>query len=251
MSSAPGASVLDQSFSQESWTITYSVGNEYDLDYVGQSFTAGFTGRLTEIRTKIRHAYYAPTSPPLRLSVFTFSNGQPEPFPAITVLLERTSSLISEPIIPVSPFEVTAGRQYLIAADYPNLPAGTHQTYGAWDGWMENLYPRGSTFEGRRTPNGAINWTTFNSSFDLYFQTYVEPKPVPEPAGCFLFAVVCIAFRFRRRAIGDGPEGNRPRFLMKSMAFKNRTSLGPAMRGFTRVLDRAVSPRAAHCVPDE
>lgn len=185
------APVLDQAFAPTSWTISGSIGLQ-PATYFGQSFTAGKTGKLSQVRLEIQDAPQGLTSPPLRISVFSAPNGLPASFPLTAVDLVDDHLTLLKPIAFALPIDVVAGDQYLISAHYPSL---THSLYehSNWMGGSSDGYAGGAAFTGRADQSGSLVWEQLKSSrvprADFSFETYVDTEPVPEPAALHTAAV--------------------------------------------------------------
>lgn len=187
-----GAITLDQSFTPPpAANLSFNVSFGGSL---GQTFTAGLTGSLAEVRVDVMAA----RSSQLQVSIYEAPGGFPSLALLGSVLLPSASSSISDPIVFSTPVNIVAGQSYLLAIDYPlettSVPGGN-----SWKGRTSNAYASGTTYY-RSNTNGI--WLTYGS-YDLFFQTYVDvASPTPEPASLTLWslgALGCIAATYHQR----------------------------------------------------
>ena len=176
---AGAAPVVDQSSVAPSG-VAFFINEGHDI--AAQSFTAGLTGDLVAVRVNI----LSDKSSSLRISIYDMSGGTPDNLLGTTTIA-TAQSLIGDTIILSAPLSIVAGSEYLIAADYPGIPKGFAKAQGYWNGSASNVYAGGHSFAGDfdSGDSGPVNWIA--ESFDLHFETLVNP--VPEPATFVLSAL--------------------------------------------------------------
>ena len=196
-SAAPAwADTIDQSFTSPS----SSSAAFYPTFQLGQSFTAGITGRLTGVNLNLSvlsngpgtidvdirtvDGSGAPTSTILGTTTLSFANG------SSTVPL---SQFIGFP----STIDIVAGQQYAIVI--------TPQTIynGLWYGYHVDSYTGGKQW----ASNSGSSWYHYDDpydnpprSWDLNFQTYVANTPEPGTMLLLGSGLVGVWLRRRRQA---------------------------------------------------
>ena len=186
--------IVDQSFLAPQDLAAF-INEGFDIE--AQSFTAGVTGDLVGVRVNIQYG----KSSSLRISIYDMLDSMPNNLLGITTL-STSESPIGDTITLSTPVSIVAGSTYLIAADYPGISKGLGQYQGVWSGASADLYAGGNTFVGdfESGDSGPVSWAP--ETFDLHFETLVNP--VPEPASIVLsalglFAVALLGWRRRMR----------------------------------------------------
>ncbi len=151
-------------------------------NYGGQSFTAGLTGRLTQIDVQVSRSG---SSGPLTVGVYATSGGLPTgsalasqtiPQADLPTLAEWFSVMFS------SPANVVAGTQYAFALQAPSTGEGALVQFSAV---TPETYAGGILLD-----NGPSAWAANTVSADMIFRTYVDvassgdtstPQPPPPP----------------------------------------------------------------------
>jgi hypothetical protein len=203
----PSTSVsLDQSFTTPNNLSTFI--NEC-CAYIGQTFTAGRTGRLLGVNIDVTGFG---TSLPLHVAIRAVD---PSGLPNSTVLGETVLDSSSSPLTRLITFpqdiRVTAGTQYAIVVNYQGAPPeGAGAALGGWAGAVGDIYRRGSAVF---SFDYGASWSSYASEgFDLHFQTNVESLPTSRDqcknggyrAFNFKNQGQCVAFVQR----GPGPKGS-------------------------------------------
>jgi hypothetical protein len=198
LANANAAIVLDQSFTDTSWQLSAPLGSP-ECDYIAQSFTSGITGELREIRMGIRGENTV-TAPQLRVTIFAAPGGVPSSTALGSAMVHRNGSLPLKAVQFSTSIPMHAGSQYLIGVECPDQVAPPGETYGAWIGRIDDGYKGGQMHFGRLVSPEFISWTTTGFGYDAFFQTYVEPIPVPEPCGLAIWLPICV-LRLERSCI--------------------------------------------------
>ena len=185
--------IVDQSFLAPQDLAAF-INEGFDIE--AQSFTAGVTGDLVAVRVNIQYG----KSSSLRISIYDMLDSTPNNLLGTTTL-STAESQIGDTITLSTPVSIVAGSQYVIAADYPGIPKGLGQYQGVWSGASADLYGGGNTFVGdfESGDSGPVSWAA--ETFDLHFETLVNP--VPEPASIILsaLALVTVALIAWRRSM--------------------------------------------------
>lgn len=146
-------------------------------NYGGQSFTAGLTGRLTQIDVQVSRSG---SSGPLTVGVYATSGG----LPTGSALASQTIPEADLPtlagwlsVVFTSPASVVSGTQYAFALQAPS-------TSGSGSVQISAVTPE--TYAGGiLLDNGPSAWRANNVSADMIFRTYVDVASsgdVPPPA---------------------------------------------------------------------
>lgn len=168
---AAAALVVDQSFVSPGGLSMFINENSA---VVAQTFTAGLTGTLSEIRINVASI----SSFRLHVAIRDVVGGMP----GTTILGETTLASGAAPLtLPITfpqTINMVAGTPYAIAVYYEgHPPPGPGQGLGTWGGAAGNHYPGGSIFAG----NG-FSWPTTYPGYDLHFQTYVDVVTATAPS---------------------------------------------------------------------
>jgi hypothetical protein len=135
---------------------------------VAQTFTAGSTGRLTQVSVDVLGAAGAVGR--LQLSVRTTRDGAPTDTVLTSVSLDAAGSPLAVRVTLPDPPLVVAGSTYALVATYPGIPPGPGQGQGTWAGRTGDGYPAGTLW--LLTPSDG--WTAASGvGADLFFRTYV------------------------------------------------------------------------------
>jgi hypothetical protein len=171
-SPAAASAVVDQAFVEgDNLGAVISDG----CRYVGQSFTAGVTGRLTEVNVDVRTHLISGVHP-MRIAIRTAWRSKPYGDP-LGFAYVGGDALLGRLIAFEQDIQVVAGRQYAIVVSYRGAPLGGAEVSGQWNGATEDLYPRGRLFFGEcPTSNSPTLWVlrAAEASYDVHFRTYVD-----------------------------------------------------------------------------
>jgi len=170
------APVVDQAFTQGSnLTAVLSEG----CRYVGQSFTAGITGRLTGVNVDVETFVYSGVHP-MRVAIRSVSHGRPTGEAlGYRYLYADLQAPLTRLITFPQHIPVVAGRRYAVVLSYRGAPLGGADVRGQWRGATDDLYPRGRMLFGDCPSYGGTRfWVQVQGSegFDLHFRTYVNPS---------------------------------------------------------------------------
>jgi len=177
------------------------------IQTLGQTFTVGLTGLLTDVDVLFERygafGFTPPTQDDLLISIWTTSSGLPDArltadvvIPIASIPIGLTSLQISEYAYVSAAFAlpVTAGQVLAIVA-MSNDP-----NYYAWYRSFAGTYAGG--IGAYRTPVGAP-WQVADGD-DFPFRTYVDPAataPVPEPTSLALVTSGAAAYIASRRRV--------------------------------------------------
>jgi hypothetical protein len=171
--SARAATLLDQSFTKKGGGNLASFINEC-CQFVAQTFTAGLSGKFESVRINVQGIPQA--SSQLRVSLWSTKQGIPQDTILSTILPSGTS-LISNKIIFPDHFNIHAGSMYALIVNYVKAPPpGFGGLQGFWDGNSDNQYSGGEMLA---YDNQTNQWTNQGEGFDVFFETYVIPTPIP------------------------------------------------------------------------
>jgi len=175
------AAVLDQSFVAPGDVFEAILGGQY----IGQTYTAGVTGRLVGVNLDISFCIFPGCIPitdtrfPMQISIYDTANGRPTTTLGSATLPAGQEAPLSLLITFSQAITEVAGEQHAIVVNFPGSTLGPCCPFpnnGIWNGSGVNPYP-GGTFV--VSVDGGVSWLT-DSRFDLHFQTYVEPIPEPD-----------------------------------------------------------------------
>lgn len=168
-------SALDQSF-----TTPYNLGANINegCKYIGQTFTAGVTGKLTGVNINV-HRFGSDTAPALRVVIQNAVNGEPSGDPLGVVYLSDGQAPLSRLITFPHWIRVIAGQQYAIVVNYDGSEPGYGQALGIWDGGTGNGYAGGSLISGECPSYGTTHFWYVWGSYDVHFRTYVKRTGPP------------------------------------------------------------------------
>jgi len=133
--------------------------------FVGQTYTAGFTGTLVGVSVDVR----TDRTRPLRVTIRGVTGLLPNSTILAQTTLTRSSSSLSQVITFSTPIAQVNGDRYAIVVDYPTAPPQSDEAF--WDGAVFNAYPTGGVVKS----NDGITWESEEES-DLHFRTRVTPN---------------------------------------------------------------------------
>jgi len=176
------AAVLDQSFVAPS-DVQFAI---LTGQFIGQTYTAGVTGRLAAVNLDIGFCMpfqgctpITDTRFPMQISIYDTVNGLPTTVLGSATLPAGQAAPLSLLITFPQAIAEIAGEQHAIVVNFPGSTPGTCCPFpnnGIWIGSGVNPYPGGAILDSN---DGGVSWST-DSRFDLHFQTYVEPIPEPD-----------------------------------------------------------------------
>jgi hypothetical protein len=163
--------VTDQEFIPD---ITMGCYINEGCKYIGQSFTAGKSGKLFDVSIDV---YPISNDYNLKVMLFDAENGKPTSNLLASKLLDQSYASLSYSIIFDNDVEIIAGQQYAIVVNYPDAPeplSGMRQ--GIWMG--ASGYDGGNLIYG----NNLVTWGK-SKKYDLRFDTRLSvSEAVPEPS---------------------------------------------------------------------
>ena len=145
--------------------------------YVGQSFTAGATGRLVGVNLDVRTDLYSGVHP-LRVAIRTAWRDKPYGDPLGYRYVYGDAPLDRLITFPQN-IRVVASRQYAIVLSYRGAPLRATEVLGQWDGATGNLYPGGRLFFGEcPTSSSPTFWnlSQVGAPYDVHFRTHVDRR---------------------------------------------------------------------------
>ena len=176
------ADVLDQSFVAPTDAFNAILGGEF----IGQTYTAGITGRLSGVNLDIFFCKpsqgctpITDTRFPMQISIYDTFNGLPTTVLGSATLPAAQEAPLSLLITFPQVITETAGEQHAIVVNFPGSTPGPCCPFpnnGIWRGSDANPYPGGTLVD---SVDGGVSWIA-ESRFDLHFQTYVESIPEPD-----------------------------------------------------------------------
>jgi len=196
------AAVVDQSFVTPS-DVHFAI---LTGQFIGQTYTAGITGRLAAVSLDI--GFCTPgqlctpitdTSFPMQISIYDTVNGLPTTALGSATLPAGQAAPLSLLITFPQVIAEIAGEQHAIVVNFPGSTPGSCCPFpnnGIWLGSVVNPYPDGTILA---SLDGGVSWQT-DSRLDLHFQTYVDS--IPEPGtlvllGTGLLGMLTIVWRKR------------------------------------------------------
>jgi hypothetical protein len=190
---------------QTEWDISYNIGGSTKM---AQTFTAGQTGILDHIDIgNLTGVYYEPQSPPVEIRIYgelPNLNLNPNPQPLASAILP-ISLLTNDWTLGIEPrdssmqkISVETGTMYSIVlwGNVATVGATTSDDYydrgalWAWGDWDDDY----------ETPDtwGLLSGT-YPPTYDMQFQTYVVPVPLPAGVWLGICAVGVAGWHLKRQ----------------------------------------------------
>jgi hypothetical protein len=175
------ADTIDQSFTPG---VSASAAINDCCAFIGQTYTAGLTGTLTGVSVDVVES--GGFNFPLNVQIRSVVGALPT-----TTILGQTSTTafsFNDVITFAQSIDQVAGTRYAIVVNFVGAPPAPGVGTGTWSGALGNLYPGGDEVF---SFDGGVTWSLSSpaDTDDNAFITFVNTRPVPEPASITLLGL--------------------------------------------------------------